>query len=176
MRNFQGFIHLCGAWPDFWTNQPYVYSEKKWPKKNHVTPQPSRCSCSQTTTVPRIALCNHFFKPIVLVGFIGWYIFRVLSQNYPTFPISLEVFQPFPIVGCGFVEDAGTNTANEFTGCANEWPGGPQLENRVVWEARNMPFTHKKCHRCCMVFGTFEIWIVWILYNLHPGCRSPMKV
>ena len=38
-----------------------------------------------------------------------------------------EVFQPFPIVGCGFVEDAGTNTANQFTGCAAEWPGGTRF-------------------------------------------------
>ena len=35
----------------------------------------------------------------------------------------LAVFQPNPIVGCGFVEDAGTNRAGEFTGCAEEWKG-----------------------------------------------------
>eukprot|EP00435_Cladocopium_sp_Y103_P072983 s45_g42.t1 len=34
----------------------------------------------------------------------------------------LAVFQPFPIVGCGFVSDAGTNAAGEFTGCVKEWP------------------------------------------------------
>lgn len=78
--------------------------------------------------------------------------------NFPTFP---EVFQPFPIVGCGFVEDAGTNTANEFTGCANEWAGGPQLENRVGLGRKeffplNMPFTRRNAIDVVMVCGKFE--------------------
>eukprot|EP00931_Biecheleriopsis_adriatica_P103013 TRINITY_DN77901_c0_g1_i1.p1 TRINITY_DN77901_c0_g1~~TRINITY_DN77901_c0_g1_i1.p1 ORF type:complete len:410 (+),score=70.98 TRINITY_DN77901_c0_g1_i1:48-1277(+) len=35
----------------------------------------------------------------------------------------LAVFQPNPIVGCGYVEDAGTNQAGPFTGCASDWKG-----------------------------------------------------
>ncbi|CAK9090400.1 unnamed protein product [Durusdinium trenchii] len=35
----------------------------------------------------------------------------------------LVVYQPYPVVGCGFLSDAGTNTLGEFTGCAQEWPG-----------------------------------------------------
>ena len=37
----------------------------------------------------------------------------------------LAVLQPDPVVGCGYVEDAGTNAADEFTGCTSDWQGAP---------------------------------------------------
>eukprot|EP00434_Breviolum_minutum_P009078 symbB.v1.2.007994.t1/scaffold496.1/size195705/18 len=69
----------------------------------------------------------------------------------------LAVFQPFPIVGCGFVEDAGTNTANEFTGCANEWTGTGGLS------ASRCLRTPDDCHfrRDGVSFGDDERRGVW---------------
>ncbi|CAE7674062.1 PTPMT1 [Symbiodinium necroappetens] len=46
----------------------------------------------------------------------------------------LAVFQPNPIVGCAFIEDAGTNQAGEFTGCAEDWRGSAGLEVSRIFE------------------------------------------
>lgn len=88
-----------------------------------------------------------------------------------------KVFQPFPVVGCAFVEDAGTNGAGEFTGCAREWPGakgsrchespddcvfqraGHSFEERGVWRVDRM-LRH----------------IVDLILNLTSPLKSPLKV
>ena len=70
-----------------------------------------------------------------------------------------QVFQPHPIVGCGFVEDAGTNQAGEFTGCAEEWKGrsGRKQSNKSNEKSTDSAVLHAPLkERQALALGAWE--------------------